>query len=114
MAGFQNNYRAILDFLRPQDVTFGNPLTCDCSESVNHIATLSGNTTVNLTSLTAGMSGVITLTNNGVGGYTLGFGAAFTSLQNGSDTYDNTAAAVNIIEWSYDGTDVYYRLINIL
>ena len=105
---------AVTEYFETEAVTFADPLECDCTLGVNFTTTITGNTTVNLTNLEDGMSGVITLTNDVGGAHTLAFGAAFTSLQNGSDAYDDTGDAINIIDWSYDGTNVYYRLINIL
>ena len=99
-------------YVDPEAVTFANPLNCDCALSNNHTATLTGNTTINLTNLSSGMSGVIVLTNDGTGGYTLTMGAAFTKERNGSDSYDNTASKTNLISWYYDGTNVHYSISN--
>ncbi|HUV83653.1 MAG TPA: hypothetical protein VMV77_12745 [Bacteroidales bacterium] len=99
-------------YVDPEAVTFADPLNCDCTKSNNHTATLTGSTTINLTNLSAGMSGVIVLLNDGAGGHTLTMGAAFTKELNGSDTYDDTADKYNLISWYYDGTNVFYTICN--
>jgi hypothetical protein len=96
----------------PVVVPFANPLNCDCSLSNNHRATITGSTVVNLTNLTAGMSGVISLLNDGVGGYTVTLGAAFTKKINGSNDYVATASKYNLINWYYQGTQCFYTICN--
>jgi len=96
----------------PETVTFANPLNCNCATSNNHKSTITGDAVVNLTNLSAGMSGVISLLNDGVGSHAVTLGAAFTKELNGSDDYDDTADKYNLINWYYDGTEVFYTICN--
>ena len=93
-------------------VTFANPLVCDCSKSNNHNCTITGTTAVQLSNLSAGMSGMITLLNDGVGAHTVTFTTGFNKKGNGSDDYDATASKYNWISWYYNGVVTVYSITN--
>lgn len=93
-------------------VTFANPLICDCSKSNNHNCTITGDTAVQLSNLSAGMSGMIALLNDGAGAHTVTFTTGFDKQGNGSDTYDATASKYNWISWYYNGVVTVYSITN--
>jgi hypothetical protein len=94
--------------------TFANPLICDASISKNFVCgTITGNTTINLTNYSDGERGLIVITMDGTGGYTIDLGTMFNSTVNHAVTavtLVTTPLASTVIEYWVLDTDVYYRI----
>lgn len=87
----------------------GTTPTYNCSTSINAKITLSGNTTMTLTNLVDGMSGNVKVTQDAGGnGYTLVLSPTPDVINGGGGviTLTDTASAVDILSWWYDGTDL--------
>ena len=78
----------------------------------DHIILVTGNITIGFANLSAGMSGLISLRIDTWGPHTVNLSGDFNTELNGSDTIDNSANAVNLISWWYDGNYVFYSVTN--
>ena len=93
-----------------QTPAFANPLALDGTLHKDFKAGLiTGDTTVNLTGVVDGDSGMVELIIDGTGGYTVALGAMFTK-QLGETDIDNTANADNFISWRKVGSDIVYTI----
>lgn len=96
--------------LPPQSVVFANPLALDATTYKDFkCASVTGDTTVNLTGESDGDAGMIELIIDGTGGYTVALGAMFTKNAGGG-TIDTTASTDNIIAWTKSGSDIIYSI----
>jgi hypothetical protein len=96
-----------------QAPAFANPLALDATTHKDFkAATITGNTTVNLTGASDGDGGFIELIIDGTGGYTVALGTMFTK-NSGGGTIDTTASADNIIAWMKVGSDIVYSISQI-
>ena len=97
----------------PQAAVFANPLALDAATYKDFkCASVTGDTTVNLTNMLNGDAGIIELIIDGTGGYTVALGTMFTK-NSGGGTIDATAAADNIIAWFVSGSDIIYSISQI-
>jgi hypothetical protein len=99
-----------------EDVGNVNSITWDVSgTSTNYEATLTGNTTLNLINVRNGDYGTLITTQDGVGGHTLTFGSGTHLVSNGgggSPVLTATAGAVDILTFTYNGTNFYWTVGN--
>lgn len=92
---------------------YANPLTLDASTNKDFIcASVTGNTTVNLTNASNGDAGLIELIIDIVGGYTVALGTMFTKDISGV-AIDTTASVDNFISWRKVGTDIVYSIAQV-
>jgi hypothetical protein len=81
-------------------LTDGATITPDFAAANNFSVTLGGNRTLaNPTNLTAGQSGVITITQDGTGSRTLAFGSNWKFATGVAPTLTTTAAAVDVLAY---------------
>jgi hypothetical protein len=88
--------------------------------STNYEATLTGNTTLNLTNVRNGEYGTIVITQDGTGGRTLTFGtvnggATTHRVANGgggTPTLTSNASAIDILTFTYNGSVMYWTVGN--
>jgi len=95
-------------------LTFGTTLNWNLTNSTNATVTLTGNvTTFNITGLQNGISGVLKIVQDGVGGRTLALPLSPVSeVANGGNSsviLTTTAGAVDILSFVYDGTKLYWN-----
>jgi len=105
-----SSWESIDVFKKATQTLTGTAPTYNCSTSVNAGITLSGNTTVTLTNLVDGMSGNFKITqDSGGNGYTLTLSPTPKVINGGSGTITltNTANAIDILSWWYDGTTLF-------
>ena len=96
-----------------QTLVFANPLVIDGTTYKDwKCASITGNTTINLTNVLDGEAGMIELIMNAVGGYTITLGTMFTK-NSGGGTITVTANADNIIAWTKSGTGIIYSISQI-
>ena len=94
-------------------LTYGATITPDFSASNNFSATLTGNTTLaNPTNLTAGQSGVITITQDATGGRTMAFGSYWKFANGTAPTLSTSASAVDDLAYYVESsTRIVAKLI---
>ncbi len=99
-----------------EDVGNVNTINWDVSgTSTNYEATLTGNTTLNLTNVRNGDYGTLIVTQDGVGSHTLTFGAGSHRVVNGGagiPKLTTTAGATDILSFTYNGTVFYWTVGN--
>lgn len=94
-----------------RSATFANPLAMDGTTYKNwKCASVTGDTTVNLTGVSDGEAGYIELIIDGAGGHTISLGSMFTK-QFGPTVMDTAALADNLISWVKSGTDIFYTIM---
>lgn len=94
-------------------LTDGATITPDFAVANNFSVTLGGNRTLaNPTNLTAGQSGVITITQDGTGSRTLAYGSYFKFPAGTAPTLTTTAAAVDVLAYYVESsTRITARLV---
>jgi hypothetical protein len=94
-------------------LTYGATITPDFSASNNFSTTLTGNTTLaNPTNLTAGQSGVISITQDATGGRTMAFGSYWKFAAGTAPSLTTTANAVDDLAYYVESsTRIVARLI---
>jgi len=96
------------------DVGSATTITWDVSgTSTNYEATLTGNTTLNMSNVRNGDYGTLIVHQDGVGSRTLTFGAGTNKVVNGSagiPTLTATAGATDILSFTYNGTIFYWTI----
>ena len=96
-----------------QTLAFANPLAIDGTTYKDwKCASMTGNSTINLTNVLDGEAGMIEIIINATGGYTVSLGTMFTK-NSGGGTIAVTANADNIIAWTKSGTDIIYCISQI-
>jgi len=99
-----------------EDIGNVSSITWDVSgTSTNYEATLTGNTTLNLINVRNGDYGTLITTQDGVGGHTLTFGSGTHLVSNGgggSPVLTATAGAVDVLTFTYNGTNFYWTVGN--
>ena len=96
--------------LAPQAATFANPLALDATIYKDFkCASVTGDTTVNLTGESDGDAGLIELIIDETGGYTITLGTMFTKNA-GGNPIDTTALMDNIVAWTKSGSDIIYSI----
>jgi len=99
-----------------QDEGNVNTINWDVSgTSTNYEATLTGNTTLNLTNVRNGDYGTLIVNQDGVGSHTLTFGSGSNRVVNGGagiPKLTNTAGATDILSFTYNGTIFYWTVGN--
>ena len=96
-----------------QTLAFANPLAIDGTTYKDwKCASMTGNSTINLTNVLDGEAGMIEIIINATGGYTVSLGTMFTK-NSGGGTIAVTANADNIIAWTKSGTDIVYCISQI-
>ena len=94
-------------------LTDGSTITPDFAAANNFSVTLGGNRTLaNPTNLTAGQSGIITITQDGTGSRTLAYGSYFKFANGTAPTLTTTASAVDVLAYYVESsTRITARLI---
>jgi hypothetical protein len=91
-------------------------ITWDVSgTSTNYEATLTGDTTLNMTNVRNGDYGTLIVTQDGAGSHTLTFGVGTNKVVNGgggAPTLTTTAGATDILSFTYNGTNFYWTVGN--
>jgi hypothetical protein len=99
-----------------QDEGNVNSITWDVSgTSTNYEATLTGDTTLNITNVRNGDYGTLIVTQDGTGSHTLSFGAGINKVVNGgggAPTLTATAGATDILSFTYNGSTFYWTVGN--
>ncbi len=98
-----------------QAATFANPLALDATTHKDFkCASVTGNTTVNLSNVTDGDAGLIELIIDAVGGYTVTLGTMFTK-NSGGNVFSAPVVANEdyIIAWYKSGTDIIYSITQV-
>ncbi len=99
-----------------EDVGNVNTINWDVSgTSTNYEATLTGNTTLNLTNVRNGDYGTLIVKQDGVGSHTLTFGSGSNRVVNGGagiPKLTTTAGATDILSFTYNGTVFYWTVGN--
>ena len=96
-----------------QTLAFANPLAIDGTTYKDwKCASMTGNSTINLTNVLDGEAGMIEIIINATGGYTVSLGTMFTK-NSGGGTIAVTANADNIIAWTKSGTNIIYCISQI-
>ena len=94
-------------------LTDASTITPDFATANNFSVTLGGNRTLaNPTNLTAGQSGVITITQDGTGSRTLAYGSYFKFAAGAAPTLTTTASAVDVLAYYVESsTRITARLV---
>jgi hypothetical protein len=86
-------------------LTDGATITPDFAAANNFSVTLGGNRTLaNPTNLTAGQSGIITITQDGTGSRTLAYGSYWKFAGGTAPTLTTTASAVDVLAYYVEST----------
>jgi len=101
-------------YMQIDTLTDGATITPDFAVGNNFSVTLGGNRTLaNPSSVTAGQSGVIFITQDGTGGRTLAFGTSWDFPNAAAPTLTTTANAVDVLVYTVrNGTSIASQLIS--
>jgi hypothetical protein len=104
--------KTILGLTDPfQTPVFANPLNLDATSHKDFkCGIITGNTTINLNNTSDGDAGMIILIIDGIGGYAVLPGVAFT-VKLGTTSIVTTLNTKNVISWRKVGSDIYYTII---
>jgi hypothetical protein len=95
-----------------QTLTFGATITWDQTKGSTSAVTLTGNATLSITNIVAGMYGLIRVTQDATGSRTLTLPAGSKVINGGSGavTLTATGSATDVLSYFYDGTNYYWTV----